>query len=440
MTQSAIVSKNSIKFLIAVCTSAFLLRVILIFATRSYQLIDASDDHFAFGWEMGRVACSLAQGHGFSSPLPMQTGPTAMVGPMYPLLLALIFKIFGLYSTGSAIAIRVVQSVFSSVTCIFVFLCGRETAGNRTGKLAAWLWAAFPLNIFFTVARVWETSLTTLLMVVMFWSMLALRDSVSMRRWVANGVLLGFAALVSTSLVVIAVPFGIAALCRNRQRAVLPAAAGLLACLAMVSPWLVRNHIQFGKFMLRSNFPLEFRVGNNKLSYGQKVESLHPSNTPSVNKHWQEVGEMKFMEEQREQNAQFLAAHFSRFVFDTGNRILNYWTGAWIKSIDGFPNNLFVIVPTSLLTLLGFLGIRQMFQQEKSAALMYTGCLVVYPLVYYITTSQPRFYHTITPLLLLSGAFWIVNCLIRNVIPEQSTSNLRSAGAHIAEDLATKRR
>ena len=86
----------------------------------------------------------------------------------------------------------------------------------------------------------------------------------------------------------------------------------------MVSPWLVRNHVQFGKFMLRSNFPLEFRVGNNELSYGQKVEKgLHPSNTPSVNKHWQEVGEMRFMEEQREQNAQSLAAHFSSFVFDT---------------------------------------------------------------------------------------------------------------------------
>ena len=177
MTQSAIMSKNSMKFLIAV-TSAFLLRVILNSATRSYQVIDASDDHFAFGWEMRGCLFSCGRTR-FSSPLPMQTGPTAMVGPVYPLLLALIFKIFGFYSTGSAIAIRVVQSVFSSVICIFVFLCGRETAGNRTGRLAAWLWAAFPLNIFFTVARVWETSLTSLLMVVMFWSMLALRDSVS---------------------------------------------------------------------------------------------------------------------------------------------------------------------------------------------------------------------------------------------------------------------
>jgi Dolichyl-phosphate-mannose-protein mannosyltransferase len=416
--QRATGTKNSMKFLIAVCVFAFLLRIIVMFATRSYQLIDDSDDHFAFGWEMGRVAYSLAEGHGFSSPLPMQTGPTAMVGPIYPLLLALIFKIFGLYSTGSAIAIRVVQSVFSSVTCIFIFLCGRDTAGERTGRLAACLWALFPLNIFFTVARVWETSLTSLLMVVMFWSMFSLRDSVSIRRWSANGALLGFAALVSTSLVTVAIPFGMVAIWRNRLRAVLPATVGLLTCCAVLSPWLVRNYLQFGRFMLRSNFPLEFRVANNELSYGQKVESLHPSNTPSVNKHWQDVGEMRFMQEEQGENKRFVSDHFGSFAFGTANRIVNYWTGAWIKPMPEDPNLWSIVIPTSLLTLFGLVGLYHMFRYDRAAALMYAGCIFVYPLVYYSTTSQPRFYHPITPLLILSGSFWLVACADKKVLPD----------------------
>jgi 4-amino-4-deoxy-L-arabinose transferase-like glycosyltransferase len=438
MQKSVRTPKKSIRFLILVCSLAFLLRVVVMFATSSYRLIDESDNHFGFGWEMGRVAYSLVQGQGFSSPLPLATGPTAMVGPVYPLILAGVFKAFGIYTSASAIAIRVIQCIFSSLTCLFVYLCGRDTVGERAGIVAALAWSVFPLNIFFTVNRVWETSLTGLLAVVLFWCGLALRDSISISRWSATGALLGIAALVNTSLVMLAVPFGLSALWRNRTRLVFPVTVGVLTCMAVVSPWLVRNYMQFGKVMLRSNFPLEFRVGNNILSHGQKMESLHPSNTPAINKHWQDVGEMRFMEEEREENSKFLAANFNRFIFDTGNRIVNYWTGGWIKPIDGFPNDWLVIVPTSLLTLLGLLGIRQMFQQKNAAALMYAGSLLVYPIVYCVTTSQPRFYHTITPLLVLSGAFWILNCLSRRA-REYSTSNLQGAREEFVSDLATKR-
>src|SRR5450432_4044180 len=97
--------QNPRLFLFWLCLFAFALRVVVMFATSSYRLIDYGDDHFGFGWEMGRVARSLVEGHGFSSPLPLPTGPTAIVGPVYPLILAMFFKIFGVYSTSSAIAV-----------------------------------------------------------------------------------------------------------------------------------------------------------------------------------------------------------------------------------------------------------------------------------------------------------------------------------------------
>jgi hypothetical protein len=162
--------------------------------------------------------------------------------------------------------------------------------------------------------------------------------------------------------------------------------------------------------MLRSNFPLEFRVGNNLQSYGQKVEALHPSNTLSVNRHWQEVGELRFMAEDSAANAQFVRHDLGRFAVDTGNRIVNYWTAAWILPVAGYPNTLSIILPTSALSLLGFLGILQMLGRKKSCALMYAGSLFIYPLVYYLTTSQLRFYHAATPLLIISGAFSILDC------------------------------
>src|SRR5580693_2895995 len=46
----------------------------------------AGNDNFEFGWEMGRIGRSLAQGHGFSSPYEGNTGPTAWEPPLYPFL------------------------------------------------------------------------------------------------------------------------------------------------------------------------------------------------------------------------------------------------------------------------------------------------------------------------------------------------------------------
>jgi hypothetical protein len=176
----------------------------------------------------------------------------------------------------------------------------------------------------------------------------------------------------------------------------------------VLSPWLVRNYLEFGKFLLRSNFPLEFRVGNNEWSHGQKIEGLHPSNTPYVNQHWHDVGEARFMAEERELNSRFLAAHPGMFALATVNRIVNYWTGAWITPTIDAPNTWPVIIATSIVTLLGLLGVRQLFYSGNSAAFMYAGCLLIYPLPYYLTTSQPRFYHAITPLLIVLGAFWVL--------------------------------
>ncbi|HMH00518.1 MAG TPA: hypothetical protein VK555_03845, partial [Terriglobales bacterium] len=45
-------------------------------------------DHFQFGWEMGRIARSIATGNGFSSPTDLPTGPSAWAPPLYPYILA----------------------------------------------------------------------------------------------------------------------------------------------------------------------------------------------------------------------------------------------------------------------------------------------------------------------------------------------------------------
>src|SRR5882724_10509956 len=96
--------------------TAFLLRLAVIMIGHSYR-ITPRRDHFQFGWEMGRIARSIALGQGFSSPTDFSTGPTAWAPPLYPYLLTGIFKVLGVYSSGSAAVILAINSIFSALTC-----------------------------------------------------------------------------------------------------------------------------------------------------------------------------------------------------------------------------------------------------------------------------------------------------------------------------------
>ena len=126
------------------------------------NLPDASQNYEQFGWEIGWVARSLASGHGFGSPFPSTSTPTAMVSPLYTYLLGGVFRLFGIYSLTSAFVILSINSLFSALTCIPVYFSADYSLGFRGARIASWVWALYPLAIYFSAGRVWEYSLTIL--------------------------------------------------------------------------------------------------------------------------------------------------------------------------------------------------------------------------------------------------------------------------------------
>src|SRR6202043_3515379 len=76
-------------------------------------------------WAFGRIARSIVSGHGFGSPFA-DTGLSALLPPVYSYLLAGIFKIFGIETKASVVAALSLNSLFSALTCIPVFLLARQ--------------------------------------------------------------------------------------------------------------------------------------------------------------------------------------------------------------------------------------------------------------------------------------------------------------------------
>jgi len=176
--------------------AALVIRLIVVVFVYPYWL-NPQRDFYEFGYEPGRVARSIALGQGISNPLHGITGPTALVMPVYPAILAVFFKLFGIYSKGAAIGILAFNSLVSALTCIPVYAIARRTFNSRSAMIAGWIWALFPNAIYFSADWMWATCLATLFLATSFLAALTLpdRDSTSLAPWCGFGAGCGLAAL-----------------------------------------------------------------------------------------------------------------------------------------------------------------------------------------------------------------------------------------------------
>jgi len=287
--------RNSILFIVLI---AFLLRLAVITVGHTYR-ITPRRDHFQYGWEMGRLARSIALGQGFSSPTDLPTGRSAWAAPVYPYTLAGVFKVFGIYTALSAFVILTFNSIFAALTCLTLFWLGQRMYGASVGRAAAWTWAVFPYAIYWPTRVVWETSFTAFLLSLALVLTLRLADeTVRWRLWILLGLLWGLIMLTNPAVCSM-MPFCLLWLVyQRRQRSQFVAAAlCVVIALLVATPWLARNYEVFGKFVfIRDNLPLEMHEANNARSQGLWTRNEHPGNDPDAMRGFQRLGELRFRE------------------------------------------------------------------------------------------------------------------------------------------------
>jgi len=420
--------RHSIFFIVLI---AFLLRLAVITIGHTYR-ITPRRDHFQYGWEMGRLARSIALGQGFSSPTDLPTGPSAWAAPVYPYILAGVFKRFGIYTAASAWVILTFNSIFGALTCLTLYGIGKRMYGEPVGRGAAWAWAVFPYAIYWPTRVVWETSLTAFLLSLALLLTLRLADAPARRRWwILFGLLWGL-LLLTNPAVCSMMPFCLLWLVYQRGDHARFVAAALTVVIAFLvaTPWMVRNYRVFGKFVfIRDNLPLEMHEANNARSQGLWTRNEHPGNDPDAMRDFQRLGELGFMEEKKAQVRQFIQDHPGQFLWFTLERVMYFWIAPPQATIvAGYDLWISRHVNFALGAVFAFAGLWLTFRDRIHGGFLLACFMLIYPLPYYLVNPFVRYKHPIEPEMLLLIVYLF--CEARRVQIEWPTWTKRLVPSH----------
>ena len=411
-------------FLTRLVLLSFVLQVAAIGILHQYKT-RPDDDHFAFGWEMGRIGRSIALGEGFSSPYGGHTGPTAWEPPLYPFLMGGVFKVFGIYSYASAWVLLTFNSLLAALTCIPVYLIAERvfsdsSGGERVARWAATTWALLPYVWYWSIHWLWDTTLTPLILCVIFLVALEMEQWSGLRGWIIFGALWGVAALASPSILSF-LPFCGLWIWRRRFKNGLPSLAGVALSSAIfflvISPWLMRNYEVFSHFVfIRDDFGLQLRLGNWKGADGMLMAYLQPNLNKLEFEKFQRMGELAYAADCKRLAVEWIRQDPGRFAIVSLKRFFYFWNGVpretgSLAFVD-FRTSLFLA--TSVLALW---GLGRAVRQNRRGAWLFAGLVLTYPTTYYFVFPHARYRHAIEPELFVLAVFLIAEAVRRPHAP-----------------------
>jgi hypothetical protein len=373
--------------------------------------------------ECVRVARSLAANGTFADPfITLPTGPTAHVAPVYPFLFSLILRALG---TGFAAFLALWTwnvALLALQMALLPLLSSRFGLGALPGLVAAGLGCIALRDV---VGLGWECFLAgTLLLLACL-----LTDTIALwRDWTGAallGVLWGILILTNpvTLLLLAAWP---AAKILTQPRSSRPALTTrfslmIAAALLTVAPWIARNYHQFGAFVfVRDNFGLELYTGNNPCAEPTMLEETasgchaqtHPNPTAAIAAQLAAQGEIRFNRAKLHQALQWIAVNRSKFLLLTAQRVRQFWLPDMENPWDE--------IPVWGITFAALIGLCIAARKNRTCAWLIASAWALFPLVYYVVPSEPRYSYPIYWTLLLAAGLALSQ--LRFLLPAQSRS------------------
>jgi uncharacterized membrane protein YtjA (UPF0391 family) len=334
------------------------------------------------------IAQSLLSGAGYSSPFHFPSGPTALLSPGYPLLIAAVLRFTG---NGRAAVVALIGfQIFLSILIIpLIMWMARRYFGTRTANLAGLIYAISEPMLLLPL-YIWDTCLSALLLT-------AAVALTCCPRWKAKwyslvaGIICAVGTLVNPTLFLSL----IAVFAWSAWRARIVPWLAVLTFLVAFSPWPIRNLRVMHSFIpFRSTINYELWEGNRVGGDGNVPKHASPLANPQERELFLAYGEVGYMRSKGVLARGYIATHKIEFAKLTMKRIVRFWTGS-----SESPGPL-----TGTLSLLALSGLALAWRRRRILATLLLP-IAIYPLPFYITHPNARYQFVIDPLLAILAGF-----------------------------------
>jgi hypothetical protein len=183
--------------------------------------------------------------------------------------------------------------------------------------------------------------------------------------------------------------------------------AAAAICIAMVTPWLVRDYRVFHKFIpIRGNFGLELYIGNTPGANGTWQWWMHPSQNVLEMKQYVALGETAYVAGKKREAMQLIRENPLRFAKVSLFRFIYYWAGVpraeKYEIVEDLRQSLFLG-----FSVLAIWGAIRAWRKRLPGAALYALLLLSFPTVYYFVFPHARYRHPIDPELVVLSVYLI---------------------------------
>ncbi len=372
--------------------------------------------------EVDSIALALLSKHQFADPYAVATGPTAHTTPFYPLVVAGVYALFGHGNMGYLVRSLLVIGAYSLLYSSYIWLAHSFGFSKGVGLIAGFSAALLPVKRSAEVFRGWEEPYAAMGLAVLL--LFTLRHWRAPCRKARMAVLLGVAwgAVFYISFSLAAVLAGVIlmdAVVRPSWATVRDNALIVLAAVAVMSPWVIRNSVELHSLVLmRTAFGQNLWCSNNDHAH-PSVElinadpialGMYPYTSVQEALKVRQMGEAAYDRYDLQRALQWIRQNPRKFADLSLLRFLYFWGGPL--------EHPFELIVTTLYTLAGLLGL---FVMKRYVGILqwqlWIATLVSFPAVYYFAQYATRYRTPIDWMIWLSAGQALI-VITRRVWPD----------------------
>jgi hypothetical protein len=350
---------------------------------------------------MMSVAVTFAHTGEIANPyMKLSTGPTAHVGPIYPMLIGYLYRVLGDGDTAE-MAKQVLGCTISSGRSFLLVVLALALGLSEWTALCAGVISALYIGAYETELKGdWEGPLAAnvLIFLILWGHRISWRRVPRGREGFLYGLSWGVALLIAPSLLPVALSLTLAAFLsgliggrpaarRSLTLALVWFAAG---CALSLSPWIIRNYRVLGGFVWgRDNLGLELSVSNGPYAKWSdsrndvRMHMVHPSRSLPAAEKVLAQGELAFNRDRKQEAIEWIRRNPGEFATLTVQRTFYFW----------FPpgRNLTHEFALGGFTLFAFAGLWFLWRQSLPAGVIVALLWASYPLIYCVIQWSSRY-------------------------------------------------